>query len=195
MKALERKYSKSDRIIAKAKFTSWVFLRQVLIAAILGGLVAVLWIFRNKIEGVFTKDYENLKFLTDDNMRWILLGCGGFVLLCVIIQAISLYSRECVLTESRVAYRIGFLNVKDIVLPLTAIKMVESESNIFQRLLHIGSITIITDAEKPYRIKNVTGADRFARRIMKQINDAQLEKEKKMMQLQLTGHPVKMKNH
>lgn len=55
MKALERKYSRTERIVAKGKFSAWVFARTVLLAVILGGLIAVVWIFKDQIEGFSPK--------------------------------------------------------------------------------------------------------------------------------------------
>lgn len=78
MKTLEKKYSKIERVVAKGKFSAWVYLRTVFLGAILGGLTAVIWIFKDKIEGLFTKT-EPAQYLTDDVMRWVLLGVGVVV--------------------------------------------------------------------------------------------------------------------
>lgn len=64
--------------MAKGKFSACVYLRTVFLAAILGGLTAVVWIFKDKIEGLFTKN-EPARYLTDDVMRWVLLGVGIIV--------------------------------------------------------------------------------------------------------------------
>ena len=63
MKTLEKKYSKIERVVAKGKFSACVYLRTVLLAVILGGLTAVIWVFKDKIEGLFTKT-EPAQYLT-----------------------------------------------------------------------------------------------------------------------------------
>lgn len=169
MKTLERKYSKTERIVAKAKFSPVVFLRDLLLAVILGGIVAVVWIFKDKIEGVFTKSAEPAQYLTDDVMRWVLLGVGVFVLVCFILHLLSYLGKELVLTEDKIVYREGVLGVHTAVIPLSAIRIVETKQNPVQRFAGYGSIVIISDAEKPYTIKGVSGVDRLTRRMMRQL--------------------------
>ena len=93
MKTLERKYSKIERIVAKGKFSTWTFFGTALIAAILGSIVAVVWIFKDKIEALFTKTTP-AQYLTDDVMRWVLLGAGGVVLVCFLIRLIKWNCKE-----------------------------------------------------------------------------------------------------
>lgn len=169
MKTLERKYSKTERIIAKASFSVAVFLREVIIAALLGGIIAVLWIFRVQMEGWFVDNGGEAKYLTDDIMRWVLLGAGLFVLLCVIIESIEYSGRELIVTEDKIVYRQGIFNVKTVTIPLYAIRIVETKQNAVQRILGCGSLMIVSDAEKPYIIKNINSVDRLARRVMDQL--------------------------
>ncbi|MBQ9276249.1 MAG: PH domain-containing protein [Clostridia bacterium] len=172
MKTLERKYSKSERIVAKAKFSSWVFVRQLLIALVLGGIIAVLWIFGPKILGFVNEKFgweiAEAKYFV--GLKWAILGSAGFVLLLVILQAISLYSKELILTEDKVVVRYGVFDVQNAIIPLSEIRIVESKQRLLQRIVHIGDISIISDAEKPYHIKGIVAADRLTRRIMKQMN-------------------------
>lgn len=169
MKTLERKYSRSEKIIAKASFSACVFIREVILAAVLGGLIAVIWIFNAKIEGWFIDNGGVAKYLTDEIMRWVLLGAGLFVLLCVIIESIAYSGRELILTEDKIVYRKGVLNVNTVTIPLSAIRIVETKQNAVQRLLGYGSLMIVSDAEKPYIIKGINRTDRFARRVMGQL--------------------------
>lgn len=186
MKTLERKYSKIERIVAKGKFSAWTFATTALIAAILGGLVAVVWIFKDKIEALFTKTTP-AQYLTDDVMRWVLLGAAGIVLLSFLIQLIVLKSKELVLTEDKVVYREGFLNVRTVVIPLAEIKMVETKQNVLQRLVGIGNLLIVSDAEQPYLVKGIASADRLSRRIMRQTADMKKASERRGMRMQLVG--------
>lgn len=168
MKTLEKKYSKSERIVAKGKFSAWVFMRTILLAIVLGGIIAVIWIFKDKIEGVFTKE-ETAQYLTDDVMRWVLLGGGVVVLISLLVQTIKFRSKELLLTEDKVAYREGVFGVRTTVIPLNEIKLVETKQGFFQRLVGAGDMLIVSDAVQPYTIKGVKSADRLTRRIMKQI--------------------------
>jgi len=185
MKALERKYSKTERIVAKGKFSAWVFMRTVLLAAILGGLIAVVWIYKDKIEGVFTKT-EPAQYLTDTVMKYVLLGAGVIVLVSLLIQTIQFNARELLLTEDKVVYREGVANVKTTVIPLNEIKLVETKQNFFQRLVGVCDMLIVSDAVQPYTIKNVRGADRLTRRIMKQISEVRTDSGRRT-QLRLVG--------
>lgn len=154
MKTLEKKYSKIERVVAKGKFSAWVYLRTVFLGAILGGLTAVIWIFKDKIEGLFTKT-EPAQYLTDDVMRWVLLGVGVVVLFGLIVETIRLNSKELVLTPDKVVFREGVFSVRSVVIPLCEIKMVETKQNFFGRIVGVGSILIVSDAEQPYLVKNV----------------------------------------
>ena len=70
MKTLERKYSKSERVVAKARFSSWVFLRQLLVALLLGGIIAVLWVYGGKIVDFLN---EKKKFQSSSVFLWMYL--------------------------------------------------------------------------------------------------------------------------
>jgi len=188
MKTLERRYSKSDRIIAKAKFSASVYLKSVLLAVILGGIIGVIWAFNAEIEHLFTKGTGEATVLTDDIMRWVLLGAGVIVLISIIAQALSLYSKEFIVTEDKVVFRSGVLAVKNTTIPIVEIVIIETEQNFLQRLLNVGTVSIVSDAERPYKIKGVKGADRLTRRIMKQVATAKYETESRNVQLQLAGY-------
>lgn len=169
MKTLERRYSKSERIIAKGRFSRCVFLWDILLAAIIGGLIAVVWVFRGQIEGFFTKNPEQVLYLTDQNMKWALLGGAGFVVLFSLFHIISFWRREMIITEDKFIVRWGVLNVKSLMLPLNEIKIVESEQNIVQMLFRSGNLLIISDAEKPYKVKNLVMPNKLSIKIMRQI--------------------------
>ena len=182
MKTLERKYSKSERIVAKAKFSTWVFLRQLIIAIILGGIIAVLWIFGDKIIDFINNKLSQHIALSAyyKGLKWAILGCSGLVLVLVVLQAISLYSKELIVTEDKVIMRYGVFDVQNAIIPLSEIRIVESKQRFFQRLVRTGDINIISDAEKPYVVKGIASADRLTRRIMKQVNYNKKTADKKM---------------
>jgi len=190
MKTLERKYSKSERVVAKARFSSWVFLRQLIVAVLLGGIIAVLWIFGDKIIG-FINDKLSQNIQLDEylkGLKWAILGSAVFVLLLVLLQAVSLYSKELILTEDKIVFRSGVFDVQNAIIPLGEIRIVESKQRFFQRVLHIGDISIMSDAEKPYRIKGITAPDRLTRRIMQQVSVNKKTSERKF-RISLTGSP------
>lgn len=183
MKTLERKYSKAERIIAKAKFSSTVYLRSVLLALILGGIIAVIWVFNDQIEQLFTKTDAPAQYLTDSVMRWAVLGAGVIVILSLVAQAVSLYSKELIVTEEEVVYRTGVFAVKNITIPIREIVIIETTHNLIQRILGTGTISIVSDAECPYKVKGVRGADRLTRRIMKQV--AEMRKANDMQKIKI----------
>lgn len=170
MKTLERKFSSSERIIAKAKFSAWVYLTAFIVAAVLGALIAVLWEFGGAIE-TFFKVENAPRYLTEANLRWALLGAAGVVLICVLIIALRLYSKELIVTEDKIVFRGGILSVHTVVIPLKEVRILESHQSGLQRLFGIGTIVIISDAEQPYYIKGIKSADRFTRRIIRQLTE------------------------
>ncbi len=188
MKTLERKYSKTDRIIAKAQFSAWVYLASVLLAVLLGGIIAVLWVFMPKINEAAGK-----AILTDAIMRWVLLGAGIAVLISFLMQALSLYSKELIVTEDKIVYRSGLLSVQNTIIPIMEIRIIEAHQTLLQRIFNMGTISIISDAEKPYKIKGVKAAERFTRRVMKQAAISKQEYESRRVQLQLAGYSHKRK--
>lgn len=185
MKTLERKFSSSERIIAKAKFSAWVYLSSALIAVILGGIIAVVWIFNDQIEGLFGIE-GGAKYLTDENMRWALLAAACVVLISVIVTSIKLHCRELIVTEDKIVYREGFASVHNVVIPLKEVRILESHQSGIQRLLGIGTITIISDAEKPYTIKGIKSAERFSRRIIRQLSEIRRAQESTRFILKLS---------
>ncbi len=169
MKELERKFSKSDRIVARAKFSGWVFASEIVLAAVLGGLVAVLWIFAPQIEGFFTKSTE-VAYLTEQNLKYAVAGCGAFVLIVFVMHVVSVYRKEVILTEDKLVIKSGVTGTFSAIVPIFEVKMVESNQNLVQRALGYGDINVISEAEKPYLIKNVVKPEKLARKIMKQVS-------------------------
>lgn len=184
MKTLERRFSSSERIIAKAKFSAWVYISPVILALVLGGIIAVLWVFGGKIEGLFGGT-GTPQYLTEQNLRWALLGAAGVVLLSVLIVSLKLYSKELIVTEDKIVYREGISSVHNVVIPLKEVRILESHQTGFQRLFGIGTITIISDAEKPYNIKGIKSADRFSRRIIRQMSEVRRAQESTRFVLRL----------
>lgn len=193
MKELEKKFSKSERIVAKARFSYWVFLQEILLAAVLGGLLAVVWIFAQQIEGFFTKDSTAVHYLTEQNLKWALLGCSAFVLICLALHALCVFRKELIMTEDKLIYKFGVLSVRSIMIPLEEVKIIESGQNALQRLMGYGNISIISDAEKPYRIKHIVRPERFARRVVKQISLLKNRNSYRSMRLQLAPQKNKGK--
>ncbi len=169
MRKLERTYSKSERIIARARFSAWAFLREILLAAILGGAIAALWIFAGDIEGALDPNYSGApKYLSPDNLKWALLAAGLLVVLIAVMHAISLYFREIIVTEDKFLYRSGVGNTVSVMLPLSEIRYIDVRQGPLQSLLGYGKIKVITDGEEPFVINNLVRPERFARRIMYQ---------------------------
>lgn len=167
MRTLEKKYSRIERVVAKGKFSALNYLRTLLIAVILGGITTVIWLFKDKIEAVFTKS-EPAVYLTDDIMRYVLLAVAIVVIISFVIETIRFRSKELVLTPDKLAFREGVFSVHTTTVQLVEIKMVETKQNFIQRILGIGNLLIVSDAQQPYEVKNVVSPDRLSRKIMKQ---------------------------
>lgn len=178
MKTLERRYSKTDRIIAKAKFSGVIYMRTVLLAAVLGAVIGVLWGFKDKWKiGI-----------TDDVMKIVLVAAAVVVVIHFIIQAISVYKKELIVTEDKLVMRYGVLSVKNITIPLDKIITIETRQNLLQRIFDYGSILIIADGVLDDNLMTgVKAADRLSIRILKQVDDAKKQAEYKRIHLQLAS--------
>lgn len=77
--------------------------------------------------------------------------------------------------------------MRTVVIPLAEIKMVETKQNVLQRLVGIGNLLIVSDAEQPYLVKGIASADRLSRRIMRQTADMKKASERRGMRMQLVG--------
>ena len=172
MRKLERTYSGTERIIARARFSAWAFLRELFIAAVLGGAIAALWIFADDIDGALDPNFGgSARFLTPENLKWAMVGAGGFVILLTVLHALSIYMQEIIVTEDKFLYRSGVGSTVNVMLPLSEIRYIDVRQNIVQLILGYGQIKIITDGEEPFVIKNLVRPERFARRIMRQCSD------------------------
>ncbi len=185
MKTLERKFSSSERIVAKAKFSAWAYLSCAIVAIVLGVIIALLWEFGGKIEGLFGGTGEP-KYLAPEYLRWALLGAAGVVLIIALIITIKLFSKELIVTEDKIVYRAGILSVHNVVIPLKEVRILESHQSGLQALVGVGSITIISDAEKPYDIKGIKSVDRFSRRVIRQMSEARKAQESTRFVLKLS---------
>ncbi len=168
MRKLERIYSKSDRIVAKAKFTYWVFAGELFFTLLFGGIIACLWIFNLKIEQLIDSSITEVKYLTETNLKWAILGAGGFMLLVTFFHILAFYSKEVILTEDKLVYHVGMMGSEVITVQVYEIVNTHVTQGAFQRLLGIGSVEIIGSGFDSYTIRNIVGPEKFARRIMAQ---------------------------
>lgn len=169
MRQLERTYSGTERIVARARFSAWAFLREVFIAVLLGGIIAVLWLFGSDIEKALDPNFTGTaRYLSPDNLRWAMLGAGAFVVLLALLHALSLYRQEIIVTEDKFLYKSGVASTVNVMLPLNEIRYIDVRQNAIQLLLGYGKIKVITDGEEPFVICNLVRPERFARRIMRQ---------------------------
>ncbi len=184
---------KTDRVVAKARFSCWIFMREVIIALILGGAIGAVWYFNDVIENFILKHGSEAIYLTDQNMRWAMLTAGILVLLSIVIEAVQLASKKLFITEDRLVYHLGIFSVRTASIPLTAIKSVETKQNALQAILGYGSVVIVSDAEKPYVVKGVVKAERLARRIMKQLESTRAaHQQSQLVTIRLAGPPMGM---
>ena len=182
MKVLERTFRKSERIVAKAKFTYMVFLREVFVAALLGGIIAVLWLFRADINGLLKQE-----ILTERILKFVLIGAGGFVLVLMAIEAVAKWHKEAVITDRKFVVRTGIFRIVDIQLPLNKVELVRVDQNVFQRLLGYGNVRISVDSGDPVTIKGIVSPARFAQCITRQKSRYEYENGNKSFTLQLAS--------
>lgn len=171
MRRLERIYSRTERIVARPRFSGWTFLRELFIAAVLGGIVAVLWIYGGAIEKALDPSFSGTaRYLSEANLKWALLGCGIFVLFLLVLHVIDFYQRIILITEDKFVYKAGLLSTKSVMLPLNEIRYVDVSQNFIQAILGYGKIKLITEGEAPFVIviKNVVRPQKCARRLMQQ---------------------------
>ena len=186
MKTLERRYSKTDRIIAKAKCSSAIYLRTVVLAVILGGIIGVLWGLGDKVEKLIFK-HDTVMYFTDSIMKWVLVGAAAFVLFHFLMQAISVYKKELIVTEDKIVMRYGVFAVKNITVPLDKVITIETKQRLLQRIFDYGAIIIYADGILGDNVmKGVKSVDRLSMRILKQVEDAKKQAENKRIQLQLS---------
>lgn len=186
MKALERTYRKSERVVSKARFTYVVFLRELLIAAILGGIIAVLYIFKADINKLFDKE-----IMTDQVLQYVIVGCGSFVVLLCILEGISKWQKEVVVTDRKYAVRMGIFKRIDVQLPLNQIKSVSVTQNLFERIFCYGKVTVVVDAITPVTVKGICSPLKFAQSITRQKSRYEYECTNKSVQLVLAPHGQK----
>ena len=133
MRKLERTYSGTERIIARARFSAWAFLREAFIAALLGGIIAVLWIFADDIEGALDPNFSGAaRYLTPTNLKWAMVGAGGFVVLLTLLHALSIYMQEIIVTEDKFLFRSGVGSTVNVMLPLNEIRYIDVRQNALQ---------------------------------------------------------------
>ncbi|MBR7162787.1 MAG: PH domain-containing protein [Clostridia bacterium] len=186
MKALERTYRKSERVVSKARFTYVFFLRELLIAAILGAIVALLYIYKADINGLIGKD-----ILTDEILAYVAAGCGGLVVLLCLLEGISRWQREAVVTDRKFAARVGIFRRLDVQMPLDQIKEVKVTQNLFERIFCYGKVIVIVDAMDPLVVKGICVPLRFAQSITRQKNRYEHSGGNKKVQLVLAPHGQK----
>ena len=168
MRRLEKIYSKSDRIIAKGKFTYWIFLSDVILALFLGGIIAVVWIFNLQIERLFLPEATVVKYLTETNLKYAIAVAGGLVLVVFVLRSISFYAREIILTEDKLVFHIGILSREIVTLQVYEIVNTRVNQGAFQSLFNIGSVEFVGSGSDTYVIRHIVAPDRFARRVMAQ---------------------------
>lgn len=180
MRVLERTFRKSERIVAKAKFTYMVFLREVFVAALLGGIIAVLWVFTPQINALIKQD-----ILSQSILKWVIVGASAFVFVMFIFEAIAKWNKEAVITDRKFVVRTGIIHLVDVQLPLDKIEMVQVKQNIFQRILGYGTVLISVDSGNPLAIKGITSPARFAQCVTRQKSRNQYEMGNKSFRLEL----------
>lgn len=168
MRKLERTYSGTERIVARARFSAWAFLREVFIAALLGGIIAVLWLFADDIEGALDPNFRVRRAISPPKTSMGDARSGSVRHSArSSARALPLQTGNY-LTEDKFLYKSGVGSTVSVMLPLNEIRYIDVRQNALQLLLGYGKIKVVTDGEEPFVIRNLVRPERFARRIMRQ---------------------------
>lgn len=162
---------------------------RIFLAAVLGGIIAVLWIYGGTIEKALDPNFSGTaKYLSEQNLKWAMLGCALFVLLVAVLHGISVFRREIIVTEDKFLYKSGVGSVESIMLPLSAIRYIDVRQNVFQSMLGYGKIRVITDGEEPFKIGNLVRPEKFARKIMYQCSIVRENVTRPQLRLDMAGN-------
>ena len=135
MRNLERVYSKSERIVVRARFSALVFVKEIFLAAVLGTVIALLWVYAADIERALNKSFDGtVQWLTPQNLRWALLGAGCLVLLVTLCEAVKMYRREIIVTEDKFVFKQGVFKITSVMLPLAEIRYIDVHQNLIRLL-------------------------------------------------------------
>lgn len=167
MRTLEKTYSKSERIVAKAKFSCWVFWHEILLAVLLGGIIAVLWVFTDDINGFLGKT-----ILSESVLKYAMIGVAAFVAVILIFEGIFRYEKEAIITDKKFVVRMlnKHLGVFEAQMPLEQIKGVKYNQKLVERLFGYGTVEIYTDAADPILIRGITKPNRFVQCLSRQVS-------------------------
>ena len=169
MRTLERIYSRSERIVLRARFSGFAAAKLIIVAAVLGAIIALLWVYAPEIEGGLDPKFDGtVRYLTPANLKWALLGAACFVIFLVICDAVSMYRQELIVTEDKFIFKQGVFKIRSVMLPLAEIRYIDVHQNVFQVICGYGKIRVITDGDAPFIIKNLVRPEKFARKVMKQ---------------------------
>ncbi|MDR3216697.1 MAG: PH domain-containing protein [Clostridiaceae bacterium] len=153
MRYIENRLPPQERIVAKARFSAWVFMREVLLAAVLG--VGIYLAYK----------YADIDI---NIIYYIAAGSGGLVLLSLIQHIISRAGYELLLTEKRLAGRIGFFNLSYIDTQLAQINNLYTKASLLGRIFGYGKV-FVTIQDKEFVYKNVVRPDAFISKVSRTI--------------------------
>lgn len=131
MRYIEEHVSAKERIIAKAQYSKWVFLREVILLIVLGGACAALYFLVDAV-----KDY----------FWYIVGGCGGIFLISLLAHIFQRSGQELVLTSTKLIGKRGFFNIKVVSTQLSQVTNLEARSSILGRIFGYGTIYVTTQS-------------------------------------------------
>ena len=115
MRSLERIYSRSERIVLRARFSGFAAAKLIIVAAVLGAIIALLWVYAPEIEGGLDPKFDGtVRYLTPVGLKWALLGAACFVIFLVICDAVSMYRQELIVTEDKFIFKQGVFKIRSV---------------------------------------------------------------------------------
>lgn len=154
MRYIENHLAKSERIVAKAKFTSWVYMRDIFTLLVLTAVDYVLFRF--------------VSLVTEQIFWYVFAGIAGLFVLMVLQNTFVRWGTELVLTENKLSGRKGFFSIRLNSVQLVQINNLESTATFFGRIFGYGTV-IVNIQDNKYVYKRVARPDAFVNKVNMQI--------------------------
>lgn len=155
MRYIQSHLSDSERIVAKARFTGWVYMRDIFVLAALTAVDYVL--------------YHFVAAVTETIFWYAFAGIAGLFILMVLQNSFVRWGTELILTENKLSGRRGFLNIKISSVQLVQINNLESAASFFGRIFGYGTV-IVNIQDHQYIYKRVVRPDAFVNKVNLQIS-------------------------
>lgn len=171
---IENHLPQNERIIAKARKSPVILMRELLVLLLCGGFIALFLLYF----------HWNM-----DKLIWVIIACAAVFLLFFLNSLFKIISLQLMVTANRFVSRENIIAVKAFETHLANIDGVEVKYNIFGRIFNMGNIEIITHSTR-HTFKNIGRPDQFAALLNKQITTVAKMRKPKPVQVSFGLKPV-----